>query len=75
SYDDFSNVNKKNKKTISYFFTKDSYVLQGKPGVVYYAAVIEKKGIINGYVIYGSNKEGEIITDAQSGIAFYLSNN
>ncbi|MEK7433914.1 MAG: hypothetical protein AABZ74_12325 [Cyanobacteriota bacterium] len=68
SYDNYSNLN---KKIITHFFSKDSYVLQGRPGVVYYAPVIGS----NNYCIYGSNKDGELITDTQSGIAFALSNN
>ncbi|MEK7433908.1 MAG: hypothetical protein AABZ74_12295 [Cyanobacteriota bacterium] len=43
-------------------------------GCVYYSPVINKKGEVLKYFIYGSGKIGEIITDSQTNVPFTLSN-
>lgn len=70
AYDDFDK-NLREKKTIGWFFKKEVKC----SGCVYYSFAMNKKGELNNYFIYGSDKNGEIITDAQTGFPFVLSNN
>ncbi|MEK7433916.1 MAG: hypothetical protein AABZ74_12335 [Cyanobacteriota bacterium] len=70
SFDDFD---KKllEKKSNNWFFKEEIKC----SGCVYYSFSMSKKGQIDGYFIYGSDKNGEIIIDVQSGLPFTLSNN
>ncbi|MEK7433911.1 MAG: hypothetical protein AABZ74_12310 [Cyanobacteriota bacterium] len=69
SYDDFSTVSKKfNSYSEKFYFI-------GKTGVVYYSPVIDKKGKISKYFIYGGARKDDIILDSKTGIPFTLSNN
>ncbi|MEK7433915.1 MAG: hypothetical protein AABZ74_12330 [Cyanobacteriota bacterium] len=75
SYDDLIKTSKKTKKIEGFFFDEKFIVLEGKMGIVYYDPILNKKGQVFKYFIYGGGKNNELIFNSQTNETFTLSNN